>query len=58
MCGMVPFGEEAEDPYEIYEEIIKKDITYPNYLKDKKAKKLMGLNNNNFYFFILFLFYY
>ncbi|CAD8175540.1 unnamed protein product [Paramecium octaurelia] len=41
MCGMVPFGEEAEDPYEIYEEIIKKDITYPNYLKDKKAKKLM-----------------
>jgi len=34
-------GEEAEDPYEIYEEIIKKDISYPNYLKDKKAKKLM-----------------
>ena len=42
MCGMVPFGEEAEDPYEIYEEIIKKDINYPPYLKDKKAKKLMG----------------
>jgi len=41
MCGMVPFGEEAEDPYEIYEEIIKKEITYPNYLKDKKAKKFM-----------------
>ena len=41
MCGMVPFGEEAEDPYEIYEEIIKKELTYPNYLKDKKAKKLM-----------------
>lgn len=38
---MVPFGEEAEDPYEIYEEIIKKEMTYPNYLKDKKAKKLM-----------------
>lgn len=41
MCGMVPFGEEAEDPYEIYEDIIKKEISYPNYLKDKKAKKLM-----------------
>ena len=41
MCGMVPFGEEAEDPYEIYEEIIKTELTYPNYLKDKKAKKLM-----------------
>ncbi len=38
---MVPFGEEAEDPYEIYEEIIKKELQYPNYLKDKKSKKLM-----------------
>ncbi len=24
MCGGVPFAEDAEDPYEIYEEIIKK----------------------------------
>ena len=43
MCGMVPFGEEVEDPYEIYEDIIKKDTTYPTYLKDKKARKLMDL---------------
>lgn len=41
MCGMVPFGEEAEDPYEIYEDIITKPIKYPSYLKDKKAKRLM-----------------
>lgn len=41
MCGYVPFGEEAEDPYDIYEEIIKKNIAYPNYLEDKKSKKLM-----------------
>jgi len=41
MCGMVPFGEEAEDPYEIYEEIITKPIKYPSYLKDKRAKRLM-----------------
>ena len=41
MCGMVPFGEEAEDPYEIYEEIITKPIKYPAYLKDKKAKRIM-----------------
>lgn len=26
MCGGVPFAEEAEDPYEIYEEIIKKPL--------------------------------
>jgi len=41
MCGMVPFGEEAEDPYEIYEEIVTKPIKYPAYMKDRKAKKLM-----------------
>jgi cGMP-dependent protein kinase len=35
MCGMVPFAEDAEDPYEIYEEIIKKPITFPAFLKDK-----------------------
>ena len=29
LCGCVPFGEDAEDPYEIYEQIIKNDITYP-----------------------------
>jgi len=42
MCGMVPFGEEVNDPYSIYEEIIKKDIYYPNYLKDYKAQDLMN----------------
>lgn len=41
MCGGVPFGEEAEDPYELYEEILKNQVTFPNYLKDKKAKKLI-----------------
>ena len=34
MCGYVPFGEEAEDPYEIYEEIIKSEYEFPNYLTD------------------------
>ena len=38
---MRPFGEEAEDPYEIYEEIIRIPIVYPTYMKDRKAKKLM-----------------
>lgn len=41
MCGMLPFGEDTEDPYEIYEEILKKEIKYPSYLKDKKARRLM-----------------
>lgn len=41
MCGLVPFGEEAEDPYEIYEDIVRKEIKFPSYLKDRKAKKLI-----------------
>ena len=41
MGGKVPFGEEAEDPYEIYEEIIKKPILYPSFFKDRKARKVV-----------------
>ena len=41
MCGMVPYGEECSDPYEIYEEIVKKSLAFPAYLKDKYAKNLM-----------------
>ena len=41
MCGMVPFGEDADDPYIIYEEIITGQIKYPSYLKDKEAKRLI-----------------
>ena len=41
MCGKVPFGEEAEDPYEIYEEIFNTKLSYPAFCKDRKAKKFM-----------------
>ena len=42
MCGFVPFGEEAEDPYLIYDEIIKKEVlTYPSYFTDNNARILM-----------------
>eukprot|EP00828_Plagiopyla_frontata_P043709 TRINITY_DN6927_c0_g1_i1.p2 TRINITY_DN6927_c0_g1~~TRINITY_DN6927_c0_g1_i1.p2 ORF type:complete len:136 (+),score=23.62 TRINITY_DN6927_c0_g1_i1:699-1106(+) len=41
MCGKVPFGEESEDPYEICEEIFKGSLSYPAFLTDRKARKLM-----------------
>lgn len=41
LCGGVPFAEDADDPYEIYEEIIKKPCSFPNFMKDKKAKKII-----------------
>ena len=55
MCGRVPcninlsfnnkthlkVAEDADSPYEIYEEIMKSNVKFPDFLKDKSAKKLM-----------------
>lgn len=41
MAGLLPYGEELDDPYEIYEEIVRKGISYPHYFNDRKAKKLL-----------------
>ena len=41
MCGYVPFGDDAEDPYDIYQDIMSKNLSYPSYMKDKKAIKLI-----------------
>jgi len=41
MCGIVPFGESLDDPYEIYEEILNKKLLFPAYLTDTKAKLFM-----------------
>lgn len=41
MSGYVPFGEEAEDPYEIYQEILKKPLTYPAYMKNATANSFI-----------------
>ena len=30
MCGKVPFGEDEEDPYRIYEEILEKPLEFPD----------------------------
>jgi len=34
MCGYVPFGDEALDPFNIYTEIIAGDLTIPSYIKN------------------------
>jgi len=42
LCGYVPFGEDSEDPMEVYKLIIKnKVVEFPEYMKDKNAKKLI-----------------
>ena len=42
VCGYVPFADQAENPYEIYEEIIKNKIRFPGFLKDKNGKKIIA----------------
>lgn len=41
ICGGLPFGENIEDAFEIYQEIVKKSITYPNIMTDKTAKPII-----------------
>jgi cGMP-dependent protein kinase len=53
MCGLVPFGEDSEDPYEVYKLITSQSLLYPTYFnnqenKDAKAviKQLLDRNPN------------
>ena len=39
--GTLPFGAETDNPYEIYENILKGELSYPSTLKDKRAKRLI-----------------
>ena len=42
MCGLVPFGETLDDPFEIYSEIVtNSNIEFPNYMKDKVAQRFI-----------------
>ena len=48
VCGFVPFSDENDDPSVIYEEILNKQIIFPNYLKDINTQKIiMQLLNKN-----------
>ena len=43
MCGFVPFGEDVEDPNEVYELIKTQELTYPLYFKDSPENKYAKL---------------
>ena len=48
MCGYVPFGEDLEDPLEIYNTIMNSELDFPSIIKDKSFKELMkGMLNKN-----------
>ena len=41
MCGGVPFGENAEDPMDVYLSIINDKMSFPPFCKDQEFKLLM-----------------
>lgn len=41
LCGFLPFGDQAEGPYEIYEEIMQNQVKFPDFFTDKKAKNFI-----------------
>lgn len=43
VCGGLPFGEEKEDPFEIYNEIIRNSLVYNSHISDKSAALFIGL---------------
>ena len=40
-CGKVPFGEDSEDPMEIYRAVSKEDLTFPSFVHDDLFMGLM-----------------
>ena len=48
MCGGVPFGENADDPMEVYLSVVNTKLTFPSFCKDRDFKNLMThmLNKN------------
>ena len=41
LAGGVPYGEDLDDPQEIYKQITKNERTMPEYVRDKNAIKLI-----------------
>jgi cGMP-dependent protein kinase len=41
VCGGVPFGEEEEDPYVIYEKVIERKLVYPSFVDPRMPCKPM-----------------
>lgn len=42
MCGSLPFGNDISDPLEVCDEILKKDVKYPQSIRDISARRLMN----------------
>ncbi len=41
-CGRLPFGEEYDDPMDIYRAVSKEELSFPNFVHDDKFMQLMN----------------
>ena len=41
VCARLPFGESKSDPYAIYAEVMRSDVTFPKFYSEENGKKLM-----------------
>jgi cGMP-dependent protein kinase len=41
-CGKLPFGEEFEDPIDIYRAVCKEELSFPNFVHDEKFMSLLN----------------
>ena len=42
VCGKLPYGENANDPVDIYKEIVKTKLKYPKYYNDENGKQFIA----------------
>ena len=40
-CGKLPFGDDCEEPMDIYRAVAKEDLTFPNFVHDEKFMDLL-----------------
>jgi cGMP-dependent protein kinase len=41
VCGEVPFGEDQDDPYAIYEKVLERRLRYPSFFDSRSPAKAM-----------------
>ena len=42
MCGCLPFGNDCDDPMQIYQQITNDELTFPDWFDDELSKKFIG----------------
>ena len=49
LTGQVPFGEHEEDPYSVYQKVLKDKLRFPTFVKEGPVRKLTEqlLNRNS-----------